>query len=1135
MQPSADRRRGGEPVATASRPVWRPRSSAPAAGPDAAAPILPLPTPAAETRPPHRRPRRPNHGNNHNRRPGGPPQEQHDDAGHNRRPAPHQEQNDSAGHHRRPAPHQEQNGNAGRHRRGPPPERSAPAAPAPARARAPPPPPPAAAAANGRDGSVPQLVQEIQDKLARGAVECMICYDMVRRSAPIWSCDSCFSIFHLPCIRKWVRSPASAADASPAADPASPSWRCPGCQSVYDTPARDLAYTCFCRRRREPPNDHFLTPHSCGEPCSKPLERAEPPGAKGEDADATRCPHVCVLQCHPGPCPPCKAFAPDRPCPCGKQIIVRRCADRSTPVTCGRPCERMLPCRRHRCEKVCHTGPCGDCAVVISARCFCGKKNEALLCGDMVVKGKLSEEDGVFSCSEPCGRMLTCGNHVCKDMCHPGPCGECELMPGKITTCHCGKTRLQESRASCLDPIPICDKICDKNLPCGVHRCKVNCHEGECPPCLVRVEQKCRCGSSGRMVECYQVKKEEFRCNKPCGHKKNCGRHRCSECCCPLSRKFAQLEGGDWDPHLCQISCGKKLRCGQHACQLLCHSGHCPPCLETIFTDLTCACGRTSIPPPLPCGTPTPSCPHQCSVPQPCGHPASHSCHFGDCPPCVVPVMRECIGGHVMLRNIPCGSKDIRCNQPCGKNRQCGIHACNRACHPAPCDQPPANGDASSSSGGKASCGQVCGAARRECKHTCTAPCHPSSQCPDLRCEFPVTITCSCGRITATVPCGAGGASSSDNMFEVSIIQKLPMPLQPVESNGRRVPLGQRKLSCDDECAKMEKKRVLAEAFDITPPNLDALHFGENSSASDLVSDLFRRDPKWVVAIEERCKFLVLGKVRGSSSGNLKLHVFCPMLKDKRDAIRLIADRWKLSVQSAGWEPKRFITIHVTPKSKPPARILGSKAGAPVTAAHPYFDPLVDMDPRLVVAMLDLPRDADVNALVLRFGGECELVWLNDKNAIAVFNDPARAATALRRLDYGSAYQGAAMFMPSSAQASSSGNVWVGGQKDGGLAARSNPWKKPGAAEPDLSSGDWTGVAGHAPAPGWRGANTAAQVMGTQNRWNVLESDAATSSGPGEDRKTAPRTDVQNSGNAGPSVSKLQPDVEVDDWEEACE
>jgi transcriptional repressor NF-X1 len=164
------------------------------------------------------------------------------------------------------------------------------------------------------------------------------------------------------------------------------------------------------------------------------------------------------------------------------------------------------------------------------------------------------------------------------------------------------------------------------------------------------------------------------------------------------------------------------------------------------------------------------------------------------------------------------------------------------------------------------------------------------------------------------------------------------------------------------------------------------------------------------------------------------------MTNDKRDAIRLIADRWKLSVQEVGWEPKRFVTIHVTPKSKAPARVLGSKAGIPVSASHPYFDPMVDMDPRLVVAMLDLPREADVSSLVLRFGGECELVWLNDKNALAVFRDPARAVTALRRLDYGSAYQGAAMFSPSSiAQASSSGNVWVRAQRDGGSTAQAVP------------------------------------------------------------------------------------------------
>ena len=85
---------------------------------------------------------------------------------------------------------------------------------------------------------------------------------------------------------------------------------------------------------------------------------------------------------------------------------------------------------------------------------------------------------------------------------------------------------------------------------------------------------------------------------------------------------------------------------------------------------------------------------------------------------------------------------------------------------------------------------------------------------------------------------------NGDIVSEASIIQKLLVPLQPVDANGKKIPIGQRKLAYDDECAKQERRRVLAVAFDINPPNLDALHFGENSVVSELLVDLFRRDPK---------------------------------------------------------------------------------------------------------------------------------------------------------------------------------------------------------------------------------------------------------------------------------------------------
>ncbi|KAJ0553742.1 putative chromatin regulator PHD family [Helianthus annuus] len=675
--------------------------------------------------------------------------------------------------------------------------------------------------------SLPQLVQEIQDKLLKGTIECMICYDMVKRSAPIWSCSSCYSIFHLHCIKKWARAPTSI-DLSAEKNQGF-NWRCPGCQSVQLMSSKDIRYACFCGKRPDPPSDPYLTPHSCGEPCGRPLEKEIAASGSASSRDRDRddlCPHRCVLQCHPGPCPPCKAFAPPRVCPCGKEVITLRCSDQKSLLTCGQRCGKPLKCLRHHCDKICHVGPCDSCEILIDASCFCKKKTEIVVCGEMTVKGQVNvEEDGIFSCNSSCGKPLACGNHVCKETCHPGVCGDCDLLPGRITSCYCGKSPLQEERHSCLDPIPTCSQICSKTLPCWLHGCKETCHPGSCPPCKVMVNQKCRCGSTSRSVECFNT--TTFTCDKPCGRKKSCGRHRCSDKCCPLSNSN-NAATQDMDPHLCSKPCEKKLRCGQHDCGLLCHSGHCPPCPERIFTDLTCACGRSSIPPPLPCGTPPPSCQYPCSVPQPCGHVSSHSCHFGDCPPCSVPIPKECIGGHVVLRNIPCGSKDIRCNKLCGKTRQCGMHACLRTCHPTPCDSTTGGGSTSV----KASCGQTCGAPRRDCRHTCTSLCHPYGACPDVRCEFPVTIACGCGRITATVPCDAGGNNSADSVLETSAIQKLPAPLQPVESNGKKIPLGQRKLMCDDECAKVERKKVLADAFGVTNSNLEALHFASSTSLS---------------------------------------------------------------------------------------------------------------------------------------------------------------------------------------------------------------------------------------------------------------------------------------------------------------
>ena len=68
-------------------------------------------------------------------------------------------------------------------------------------------------------------------------------------------------------------------------------------------------------------------------------------------------------------------------------------------------------------------------------------------------------------------RTLECTNHKCQSNCHPGMCESCKLLPSAVDHCPCGKTLLveltDEKRESCLDPVPTCDNICRKDLPCG--------------------------------------------------------------------------------------------------------------------------------------------------------------------------------------------------------------------------------------------------------------------------------------------------------------------------------------------------------------------------------------------------------------------------------------------------------------------------------------------------------------------------------------------------------------------------------------------------------------------------------------------------------------------------------------------
>ena len=109
--------------------------------------------------------------------------------------------------------------------------------------------------------------------------------------------------------------------------------------------------------------------------------------------------------------------------------------------------------------------------------------------------------------------MLPCGNHACQSLCHQGPCPDCPMLPSKLLLCPCGKSKMKELllknkiiRTSCLDPVPVCDKRCERILHVTeddeIHMCQQQCHTGDCDECRQSIKVKCRCGKDTYSVEC---------------------------------------------------------------------------------------------------------------------------------------------------------------------------------------------------------------------------------------------------------------------------------------------------------------------------------------------------------------------------------------------------------------------------------------------------------------------------------------------------------------------------------------------------------------------------------------------------------------------------------------------------------
>ncbi|KAE8146222.1 hypothetical protein BDV25DRAFT_162931 [Aspergillus avenaceus] len=768
----------------------------------------------------------------------------------------------------------------------------------------------------------PDIATRIHEDIANTLYECPICTGELGRRSRVWSCELCWTVFHLSCVKKWSKNEGAAAqDASRRQDgeaSAPRAWRCPGCNLPHEI--FPTGYHCWCEKEVDPRPLPGLPPHSCGQTCARPR--------KG-------CPHPCDATCHAGPCAPCTAMGPTQDCFCGRNSSTTRCQDTDydNGWSCGEICGDLLPCGEHTCSRPCHEGLCGACEVRVEARCYCGKVETEMLCSskdeeqDSQTLHNESDEDrveewvGCFSCGDLCSRPFDCGIHFCQKGCHPQEVhpAHCPRSPDVVLHCPCGKTPLTEipgysPRTSCEDPIPNCLEACGKILPCG-HACDKVCHTGPCGLCTRSVPVSCRCGRNSYMSICHQGHLEPPQCFRVCKAGLHCGRHACTERCCPgeqkaierqaLRRKLkAHLRPSDEDveaEHICTRVCGRMLKCGRHTCPELCHKGPCNTCREAIFEEISCNCGRSVLYPPLPCGTQPPPCSAPCERPKPCGHPQTpHNCHTDDevCPKCPYLTEKMCLCGKQALKNVPCWLADARCGRICGAPLKCGSHTCQKNCHrPGDCED------------ALKPCQQACGKTKTLCGHPCTEPCHAPYPCSEKTpCSSTVTVTCGCGRLRQQRRCNAAKAVASKGQLHQP--QRTPS-LTP--------------LTCDDECARLERNRSLASALGVeinqsttVAQNLTATNLPYSTETLDMYIQLSSSAPlSTLQSYESTLHSLALNTTQRSVR-------FQPAKSSLRAFVHSLAADWGFASESFDPEPHRHVFVLKPTVWNPPLLGLGN-------------------------------------------------------------------------------------------------------------------------------------------------------------------------------------------------------------------
>ena len=639
----------------------------------------------------------------------------------------------------------------------------------------------------------------------------------------------------------------------------------------------------------------------CGNTVDPPINRYLVPHAcdqtcKRERDAALHCPHPCLEPCHPGPCAPCTATQIAF-CYCGKQEYSLRCTDpsRIQGISCQLVCDKLLSCGVHRCKRICHSGECTPCAIQTVRECFCYRQET---------------------------RIIACGQSTPHDTYILDTLGQ--------------STNLRIGHFSC-------ESACNRLFDCGIHACQKPCHpmgpdQVHCPlspdvittcPCgkklLADISTVTRNMCSDPITTCGRVCEKILPCGHPC--QSDCHTGACPPCQTPVQQPCrcqasirtllcSEIHGQEY---MCERKCDRKLACGRHRCIEPCCPARtyiAPPGVDAVEAqsmfplEHQCSriCGKK-----LRCG----------------GHTCPLECHPGPCPPCLQAGFDELIcpcGRTKLFPPIPCNARLPPCPYTCTLGRRystCSHPIPTHPCHPVeescpmctvlttkrcrcgkhdiahiPCHR------------SSPSCGEPCGKPLSCGGHVCRKLCHEgpceiqNESCKQI-CGKPKGI---CGH-PCEQPCHAPSMCAGSSECRVPVMIFCPCKRRSAKIECRQSLLQSlHSLDCDDVCEKMNRLKRMAQALDIQrdPDVIPVIVAYEPE-----LLEQFKADQEFAERVEH---MLIEFTVSSRQTQGLP-----PMRSAQRQLVHMLAKHFSIDTEAHDPEPRRSVFLYRRPDTRLPA------------------------------------------------------------------------------------------------------------------------------------------------------------------------------------------------------------------------